>query len=142
MYGLPQGRLQVLSAALARVVSLLSSRDKKRLNLCDVKIAKDSRELVFLKECVSDIGSGFFCCFHGTYKPAHMALRSGIENFMRFIAGAFDSGAITTTSIFELFDIAKPTPPRRMSRRLAKVHLRSRDRTKTFHVKHFCPIGA
>jgi hypothetical protein len=50
---------------------------KKRLNLCDVKIAKDSRELVFLKECVWDIGSGFFCCFHGTNKPAHMALRSG-----------------------------------------------------------------
>jgi hypothetical protein len=37
---------------------------KKRLNLCDVKIAKDSQELVYLKECVSDIGSGFFCCFH------------------------------------------------------------------------------
>jgi hypothetical protein len=84
---------------------------KKRLKLCDVKITKDSKELVFLKEGVSDIGNGFFCCFHGAYKPAHMALRSGIENFMRFIAGAFDSGAITTTSIFELFDIAKSTPP-------------------------------
>lgn len=74
-------------------------------------IDENSREFAHLRESVSDIGSGFFCCLHGAYKPAHMALRSSIENFLRFAASAFDAAALETSSIFELFNIAKNTTP-------------------------------
>lgn len=82
---------------------------KGKLCLCGTYINAD--ELMHLKECISDIGGGFFCCFHGVYKPGHMSLRSSIENFLRFAAGRFDSRAVRTTSVFELFDIAQATPP-------------------------------
>lgn len=72
--------------------------------------AKDL-ELSHLREAISDTGSGFFCCLHGAYKPGHMALRSSIENFLRFAAGPFDKSALTTTSVYDLFDIAKGTEP-------------------------------
>lgn len=68
-------------------------------------------EFAHLREAISDTGSGFFCCLHGAYKPGHMALRSSIENFLRFAAGAFDKSAAKTTSIYKLFDIARRTEP-------------------------------
>lgn len=74
-------------------------------------IVDSGAELAFLRETVSDIGSGFFCCLHGAYKPGHMALRSGIENFIRFASSPFDRSALTTTSIYELFDLARRTTP-------------------------------
>jgi hypothetical protein len=74
------------------------------------KIETHSITLAYLQESVSDVGSGLFCCFHGAYKPANMALRSSIENFLRFSAGIFDKKAVETTSVFDLFDIAKTTP--------------------------------
>jgi len=74
-------------------------------------IAGDGDELAFLREAVSDIGSGFFCCLHGAYKPGHMAVRSGIENFIRFASGPFDRSALTTKSVYDLFDLAKRTKP-------------------------------
>lgn len=70
-----------------------------------------SQEFAHLREAVSDIGSGLFCCLHGAYKPGHMALRSSIENFLRFSASLFDERALTTTSIYELFDLARVTAP-------------------------------
>jgi hypothetical protein len=82
-------------------------------NLCldGVEVTSRSDLLPFFREAVSDIGNGFFCCLHGAYKPAHMALRSSIENFLRFISGGFNNNALTTTSVYELFDIAKQTAP-------------------------------
>ncbi len=69
----------------------------------------DSSLLPYFRESISDIGSGLFCCVHGAYKPAHVSLRSGIENYIRFCAGIFDDEAITTTSVFRLFEVAKKT---------------------------------
>lgn len=81
------------------------------LSMDGAVIAEDSDLLTYLREAVSDVGNGFFCCLHGAYKPAHMALRSSIENFLRFISGTSDSAALTTTSVYDLFDIAKTIPP-------------------------------
>jgi hypothetical protein len=81
------------------------------LLLDGVEVGPDSELLPFFREAVSDIGNGFFCCLHGVYKPAHMALRSSIENFLRFMSGGFDHSALTSTSVYELFDIAKQTVP-------------------------------
>lgn len=74
------------------------------------KIEKESALIPFLREAISDIGSGLFCCIHGAYKPAHMSLRSSIENFLRFSSGCFESEALTTTSVHRLFAVAKHTP--------------------------------
>ncbi|MBT0963734.1 hypothetical protein [Denitromonas iodatirespirans] len=86
--------------------------------------AKDP-ELSHLREAISDTGSGFFCCLHGAYKPGHMALRSSIENFLRFAAGPFDNLALTTTSISGLFDIARATEPFAGGRNVHLNQLRS-----------------
>lgn len=75
------------------------------------KIGNNSQELLHLREAISDTGSGLFCCLHGAYKPGYMALRSSIENFLRFSSSPFIKGALTTTSIYELFNLAKKTEP-------------------------------
>ncbi|MDH4652175.1 hypothetical protein [Pseudomonas sp. BN606] len=74
-------------------------------------LESESELISYFRESVSDIGNGLFCCIHGAYKPAHMSLRSSIENFIRFSAGFFDSEALTTTSVFRLFAVAKTTKP-------------------------------
>lgn len=84
-----------------------------------------SQEFAHLREAVSDIGSGFFCCLHGAYKPGYMALRSSIENFLRFSASHFDIRALTTTSIYELFELARSTEPFAGSRVVYIDRLRS-----------------
>ena len=84
---------------------------KGKIKIAGVELVLGSLNFEQLKECVSDFGSAYFCCVHGIYKPGHMALRSNIENFVRAISGLFDAKALTTTSIFELFDIAKTLLP-------------------------------
>ena len=84
---------------------------KGGLMLFGKPISTQDLEFAHLREAISDTGSGFFCCLHGAYKPGHMALRSSIENFLRFAAGPFNKLALTTTSIYELFDIARGTEP-------------------------------
>lgn len=64
-----------------------------------------------IQEAVSDVGVSFFCCLHGAYKPGHMALRSAIENYVRSMTGLFNAPALAVTSIYELFDLAKKSPP-------------------------------
>ncbi len=88
-------------------------------------ITSESPELPFLRETVSDTGSGLFCCLHGAYKPGHMALRSAIENFLRFASAPFDPSALTTTSVYDLFDLAKATPSFADSRKAYLSQLRS-----------------
>ncbi|MBU9320655.1 hypothetical protein [Burkholderia gladioli] len=85
--------------------------DKGNFWLFGHHIPKSNEQFPYLKEVVSDVGSGFFCCLHGAYKPGHMALRSSIENFLRFSAGVFDPEAMKTTSVYELFSIAKKAEP-------------------------------
>lgn len=89
----------------------LGEVEKDSLNIYGQKILGTDLEFTHFREAISDVGSGLFCCLHGAYKPAHMALRSSIENYLRFSAGAFDKNALTTTSVYDLFDIAKSTQP-------------------------------
>lgn len=89
----------------------LGEVEKNALSIYGKEIQGADLELIHFREAVSDVGSGFFCCLHGAYKPAHMALRSSIENYLRLSAGAFDKTALTTTSVYDLFDIAKGTLP-------------------------------
>lgn len=89
----------------------LHACERNGLTLHGTTISVDGPELVYLKECVSDFAHGYFCCLHGAYKPAHMCLRSSIENFVRFVASPFDATVLATTSVFDLFELAKTTPP-------------------------------
>lgn len=99
--------------------------DKNNFSIFGVPIDGSMQECVHLRETVSDIGSGLFCCLHGAYKPAHMALRSSIENFLRFISGPFEKDAMTTTSIYDLFDLSKKTEPFQGARKRHLEKLRS-----------------
>lgn len=74
-------------------------------------IRTEHRSQVLIQEAVSDFGSALFCCLQGAYKPGAMALRSAVENYVRAMAGLFSTDADTTTSIYELFALAKTTPP-------------------------------
>lgn len=89
----------------------LDEAEKDGLNIYGQKVQGTDLEFTHFREAISDVGSGLFCCLHGAYKPAHMALRSSIENYLRFSAGVFDKQALTTTSVYDLFDIAKNTQP-------------------------------
>jgi hypothetical protein len=83
---------------------------KGKLEFHGIAVEKDNPAMAYLQECVSDVGSSLFCCFHGAYKPAGMALRSGIENFLRFSGGLADENALKTTSVLELFEISAKAP--------------------------------
>ena len=84
---------------------------KGNIKIAGVELKLGLINYELLKESVSDFGSGYFCCIQGIYKPGHMALRSNIENFVRSLSGLFNAKALTTTSIYELFDIAKTVAP-------------------------------
>lgn len=90
---------------------VLEAAKTDKLAVFTKAISPQGSEFAHLRECFSDVGSGLFCCLHGAYKPGHMALRSSIENFLRCVAGPFEFKALTTKSIYELFDIAKGTEP-------------------------------
>lgn len=98
---------------------------KGSLTFFQRKVEVDTPGYFSLREAISDVGSGFFCCLHGAYKPGHMSLRSSVENYLRFSAGGFNKSALTTTSIYNLFDIAKKTKPFIGSRRIYFDGLRS-----------------
>lgn len=89
----------------------LNESAKGNFYFFEKKVSPTSIEFSHLQETVSDTGSGLFCCLHGAYKPGHMALRSSIENFVRFASAPFDSNAITTTSVYNLFILARETKP-------------------------------
>lgn len=99
--------------------------ERNTLVFFEQRISSSDLEFSHLRETISDVGSGLFCCLHGAYKPGHMSLRSSIENFLRFAAGKFDQSALTTTSIYELFDLAKTTEPFRGVRKLYLEQLRA-----------------
>lgn len=85
-----------------------SQRDIRILNTL---LAKGHPSFQLIQETISDVGSSFFCCLHGAYKPGHMALRSAIENYVRSMTGLFNAAALAVTSTYELFDLAKTSPP-------------------------------
>jgi hypothetical protein len=88
---------------------LLASSDK--FTIAGSCVSAQSDIFSLFREAISDVASGYFCCVHGAFKPAHMALRSSIENFLRMMAGSFNSEALVTTSVYELFEMAKSTAP-------------------------------
>lgn len=99
--------------------------DKNEFIFFDREVKPVSPEFFNLRETISDTGSGLFCCLHGAYKPGHMALRSSIENFLRFATAPFDSSALTTTSIYDLFGLARNVKPFSGSRVVYIDRLRS-----------------
>jgi hypothetical protein len=72
--------------------------------------SKNDFNLNLFIEAKSDLSLGFFCSLNGTYKPANMLIRSSIENIIRFLGGIFDKRCESTTSISELFELAKKIP--------------------------------
>lgn len=65
--------------------------------------------LLYLNECVSDTCQAIFLWNQGLYKPSHLVLRSGIENFFRSI-GLFEGQAVLAIgSTFELARVIRET---------------------------------
>lgn len=97
------------------ILTLLSNIEfelnKNPIDFVGQNLAINSEAYLYLRESVSDFGNGLFCCLHGAYKSGHMALRSSIENYVRAIAGMHDKKALNTTSVYQLFIIAKTTSP-------------------------------
>lgn len=60
----------------------------------------------YLSESISDIGNALFCSINGAYKPARLALRCSIENFIRSVGSFEDSDLINETSVYRLFERA------------------------------------
>ena len=89
----------------------LDAANNNTFSIFGKRIDVSSQEFAHFREAVSDVGNGLFCCLHGAYKSGHMALRSSIENYLRFATGPFDKSGLSTTSVYELFDIAKTTHP-------------------------------
>lgn len=85
--------------------------DQRPVPVLNSALIKNGLSLQLIQEAISDVGSSFFCCLHGAYKPGNMALRSAIENFVRSMTGLFNATALTVTSVYELFDLAKTSPP-------------------------------
>ncbi|HEX7636152.1 MAG TPA: hypothetical protein VF427_12850 [Noviherbaspirillum sp.] len=84
---------------------------QRPIPVLDKTLTEDDHSFRFIQEAISDVGSSFFCCLHGAYKPGNMALRSAIENFVRSMTGLFNATALTATSVYELFDLAKTSRP-------------------------------
>lgn len=61
-----------------------------------------SRNLLHLRECISDTSTANLCCLLGLHKPGLMSLRSGIENFVKFSLARTDEALTDTTSVYEL----------------------------------------
>jgi len=65
--------------------------------------------LDFYTECVSDAAQSILIAYQGMYKPAHLILRSAVENHFKCVGilHGIDVGAIT--SVFSLIDAVKET---------------------------------
>ncbi|MHA6768176.1 hypothetical protein [Sphingobium ummariense] len=67
----------------------------------------DSEELVYFKECLSDISHAYFLNLGSLYKSARSSLRSGIENAVRVALINKGVNVKKIASVFELFNEAK-----------------------------------
>lgn len=110
--------------------------DGSGIDVHGIKIEKESAAELLIQEAVSDFGSALFCCLQGAYKPGAMALRSAVENYVRALAGAFSPHASATTSVYELFALAKTTPPFSSvdgTSALSKLHISYKELCKHTH---------
>lgn len=78
-----------------------------QLSLRQLPLNKATPQFEQISESFSDLTSSFFAAIHGLYKPAHMSLRSALETFVRGIAGLYSEEAVTTTSVYRLFELAR-----------------------------------
>lgn len=76
------------------------------LEIKGIPIKPATSQLEQISESFSEITSSFFTALHGLYKPAHMSLRSSIETFTRGVAGLHSIEALSTTNVYQLFDLA------------------------------------
>jgi len=61
-----------------------------------------------LTESISDLGASLFNWINGSYKTSRVMLRVGIENFVRAISAIEDKAQLTESSIYILFEKARP----------------------------------
>ena len=87
---------------LAETNKLATSRE---LTFFGDQIGPYSKSILYLQECVSDIGCSLFCSINGAYKPADMLLRSAIENFMKFAVGASAKKVYRMKNVYEIFEL-------------------------------------
>lgn len=96
-------------AALQMWAALERAASEGQLTIGGVPVQEGSEQFAQISESFSDLTSGLFLAIHGTYKPAHMSLRSASESFTRGLASITSAEALNTTSIYRLFEIAKTT---------------------------------
>lgn len=65
------------------------------------------KQLSYIKESCSDMGTSFFSTFHGNYKSSKLLLRSSIETFFKGFCLGEVSNIDTETSMFRMFDTIK-----------------------------------
>ncbi|WAX97307.1 hypothetical protein N7E70_010840 [Aminobacter sp. NyZ550] len=70
---------------------------------------KNENFSIYLKEAISDILQSFLLATQGMYKPGHLSLRSGLENFVKCIGLSQDQNVLSLTSVYELMDVVKDT---------------------------------
>lgn len=80
---------------------------------------------LYARESISDISHSFFLSFIGLYKPARVCLRSGIENFVRYILLSNRVDALAITYLPTLFAEVKSIYADRASQRARFDVLRS-----------------
>lgn len=68
---------------------------------------ENTDELIYLKECLSDISHAYFLNIISLYKSSRSSLRSGIENAIRIILLEKKINVKEIYSVSELFDEAK-----------------------------------
>lgn len=86
----------------------------------DIHLQNDSNEPVivargYLNEFRSDMLSSLLIFHMGLYKATLMSSRSGIENFFRVIAGLQQVDFRSCKSVFELIEMVKQSPLRKIS---------------------------
>lgn len=100
-------RLHKNSLAALQVWAIFENYSlNEKLIISNKNIKNDSLEFAMIGECFSDLLSALQACIHGLYKPAHMSLRSGVETFVRGLAGISSEEAKSTTSVYRLFEIS------------------------------------
>jgi hypothetical protein len=65
--------------------------------------------LDFYTECVSDAAQSILIASQGMYKPAHLILRSAVENHFKCVGILHGVNVTTITNVFSLIDAVKET---------------------------------
>lgn len=65
---------------------------------------------LYFRETISDICQALILACAGFYKPAHLSLRSSVENWVKCIGISQDQKVLTLKSVFELIELVGALP--------------------------------